>query len=75
VNRRRLSEVLALLPGDKIQVGEHLLEIEIETRDDRPERESQAITGEYAAPSDIDDGSDELTEPGYVPGDEPAPRS
>lgn len=75
VNRRRLSEVLALLPGDQIQVGEHLLEIELETRDDRPERESQAITGEYPAPSDIDDGSDELTEPGYVPGDEPEPRS
>lgn len=74
VNRRRLSETCALVPGDTIDVGGHLMEIELETRDDRPQRESLAITGEYAAPADSDGGSDDLTQPGYIPGEHPAPK-
>src|SRR5688572_25973745 len=61
VNQRRLSETCALVPGDTIDVGGHLMEIELETRDDRPQRESLAVTGEYPAPAD--DGSDDLTQP------------
>jgi pSer/pThr/pTyr-binding forkhead associated (FHA) protein len=74
VNRRRLSEVLALIPGDKIQLGEHLLEIELETRDDRLVRDSLAITGEYAVQAELDDGFEELTQPGYAPGEDQDPR-
>jgi pSer/pThr/pTyr-binding forkhead associated (FHA) protein len=74
VNRRRLSETCALVPGDTIDVGGHLMEIELETRDDRPQRESLAVTGEYPAPADADDGSDDLTQPGYIPGEHPAPK-
>jgi hypothetical protein len=73
VNRQRLSEVLALVPGDKIDVGGHVIEIELETRDDRP-RESLAITGEYAVPAELDDGSDDLTQPGYIPDEHRTPR-
>jgi pSer/pThr/pTyr-binding forkhead associated (FHA) protein len=74
VNRRRLSETCALVPGDTIDVGGHLMEIELESRDERVQRESLAITGEYAAPADADDGADDLTQPGYIPGQDPAPR-
>lgn len=74
VNRRRLTEVLALVPGDKIDVGGHVLEIEIETRDDRSSRESLAITGEYTAPAELHDGSDELTQPAYIPDEHPTRR-
>lgn len=74
VNRRRLSETCALVPGDTIDVGGHLMEIELETRDDRSQRESLAITGEYTVPADSDAGSDDLTQPGYIPGEHPAPK-
>ena len=74
VNRKRLSEVMALVPGDKIDVGGHQLEIELQNRDERQQPESQAITGEYTTPAELDDGSDDLTEPGYVPGEPPARR-
>ncbi len=74
VNRQRLSEVCALVPGDTIDVGGHLMEIELETRDDRPQRESLAITGDYPVPAELDDGSDDLTQPGYIPDEHPAPR-
>ena len=60
--------------GRLIDVGGHQLEIELQNRDERQQPESQAITGEYTTPAELDDGSDDLTEPGYVPGEPPARR-
>jgi len=77
VNEKRLAGLTSLSPGDVIDVGGHSMELELETRDDRPGRESLAITGEYPAAARLEDaagGADELTEPGYVPDVHQAPR-
>jgi pSer/pThr/pTyr-binding forkhead associated (FHA) protein len=69
VNRRRISGTHVLSPGDRIDIGGHPMEIELESREDRPHRETLAVTGEYQPPPppDLDDTLDTLTEPGPMP--------
>jgi pSer/pThr/pTyr-binding forkhead associated (FHA) protein len=68
VNHRRISGTHVLSPGDRIDIGGHPMEIELEFRDDRPHRETLAVTGEYQPPPpDLDDTLDTLTEPGPIP--------
>jgi len=69
VNQRRISGVQTLAPGDRIEIGGHPMEIEVDVRDDRPHRETLAVTGEYQpspSPSDLDDTLDTLTEPNRI---------
>jgi pSer/pThr/pTyr-binding forkhead associated (FHA) protein len=68
VNQRRISGTQVLSPGDRIDVGGHLMEIELGSREDRPHRETLAVTAEHQAqPSDLDDTLDTLTEPHRAP--------
>ena len=68
VNHRRISGTHVLSPGDRIDIGGHPMEIELESREDRPHRETLAVTGEYQPPpSDLDDTLDTLTETGQIP--------
>jgi pSer/pThr/pTyr-binding forkhead associated (FHA) protein len=68
VNHRRISGTHVLSPGDRIDIGGHPMEIELDSREDRPYRETLAVTGEYQPPpADLDDTLDTLTEPGQLP--------
>ena len=68
VNRQRVSGTQVLSPGDRIEIGGHPLEIELESREDRPHRETLAVTAEHhPPPADLDDTLDTLTEPGQMP--------
>ena len=62
VNRQRVSEPRPLSPGDRIEIGSHVLEVELDQREDRPYRDTLAVTGEHAA---LDE--DTLTQPGRIP--------
>jgi pSer/pThr/pTyr-binding forkhead associated (FHA) protein len=67
VNQRRIKGTHVLLPGDRIEIGGQPIEIELESREDLPHRETLAVTGEHKAPSDVDDTLDTLTEPHRAP--------
>ena len=68
VNQRRVSGTHTLAPGDRIEVGGHPMEIEIDAREERPHRETLAVTAEnQAQPTDLDDTLDTLTEPHRAP--------
>jgi pSer/pThr/pTyr-binding forkhead associated (FHA) protein len=63
VNQRRIDGARQLAPGDRIDIGGHTLEVEVDTREERPFRETLAVTGEYAALEE-----DTLTQPGRAGG-------
>ena len=68
VNRQRVSGTQVLSPGDRIEIGGHPIEIELDSREDRPHRETLAVTAEHQAqPTDLDDTLDTLTEPHRPP--------
>jgi pSer/pThr/pTyr-binding forkhead associated (FHA) protein len=68
VNHRRISGTHVLSPGDRIDIGGHPMEIELDSREERPHRETLAVTGEYQPPpSDLDDTLDTLTETDKIP--------
>lgn len=63
VNQKRISGPHVLSPGDRIDIGGHALEVELDQREDRPYRDTLAVTGERT-PLD----EDTLTQPGRIPG-------
>jgi predicted component of type VI protein secretion system len=67
LNGRRITEAETVLPSDQLDIGGHVLEVEVETRDERSQRESQAITGEYPLQTEPYEAFEELTTPGQVP--------
>ena len=62
VNRQRISGARALSPGDRIDIGGHALEVELDQREDRPYRDTLAVTGD---PDGLNE--DTLTQPGRAP--------
>jgi pSer/pThr/pTyr-binding forkhead associated (FHA) protein len=62
VNQQRINGAHALSPGDRIDIGGHALEVELDQREDRPHRDTLAVTGEHASLEE-----DTLTQPGRIP--------
>lgn len=72
VNHEKIASSRALAAGDRIEIGGHLLLVELDVREDRPRREL-AVTGEHSLLPHAqlqDEGLDdtmEKTEPGCIP--------
>jgi pSer/pThr/pTyr-binding forkhead associated (FHA) protein len=68
VNQKKIVGSHPLSPGDRICIGGHLIQVEVDSREDRPHLETLAVTGEHQAPTPMDeDDLDVATEPGHIP--------
>lgn len=66
VNQTKIAGPTQLAAGDRIEIGGQVLFVEYESREDRPHRDTLAITGEHQA-APLSDPLDTPTEPGRVP--------
>jgi pSer/pThr/pTyr-binding forkhead associated (FHA) protein len=68
VNAQKISGPYLLAPGDRVEIGGQQILVELEAREERPQRDHLAVTGEYAALQDAQEDTLEApTEPGRIP--------
>jgi pSer/pThr/pTyr-binding forkhead associated (FHA) protein len=65
VNQQKISGSRKLAAGDRVEIGSQLIFVEVEAREERPRRDTLAVTGEYQA--QIEEVLDTPTEPGRTP--------